>query len=61
MSKREGTYVFLDNIIKNIGKDVTRFIMLTRKNTEKLELLKKNYHNIKVKKFDIFKKFNKFK
>ena len=37
MSKREGTYVFLDNIIKNIGKDVTRFIMLTRKNTEKLE------------------------
>ena len=37
MSKREGKFLPIDKVIKKVGRDVTRFIMLTRKNTEKLE------------------------
>ena len=37
MSKREGNFISLNEVIKKVGKDVIRFIMLTRKNNEKLE------------------------
>ncbi|TNE63066.1 MAG: arginine--tRNA ligase [Alphaproteobacteria bacterium] len=32
MSKRAGTFVTLREVVEEVGKDVTRFIMLTRKN-----------------------------
>jgi len=32
MSKREGNFISLDEVLKKVGKDVLRFIMLTRKN-----------------------------
>ena len=37
MSKRAGTFVTLREIIDNVGKDVVRFIMLTRKNDAQLD------------------------
>ena len=37
MSKRAGTYVTLRMVIDNVGKDVVRFIMLTRKNDAQLD------------------------
>ena len=37
MSKRDGNFVKLSSMIKDIGKDVIRFIMLTRKNDQVLE------------------------
>ena len=37
MSKRAGTFVTLAQVIDKIGKDVFRFIMLTRKNDQTLE------------------------
>ena len=37
MSKREGNFITMREVIDSVGPDVLRFIMLTRKNTEKLE------------------------
>ena len=37
MSKREGRFVSLRRVINNVGKDVTRFIMLLRKNNEDID------------------------
>ena len=37
MSKRAGTYVTLRDLLDRVGKDVVRFIMLTRKNGEPLD------------------------
>jgi arginyl-tRNA synthetase len=37
MSKRAGTFVTLREVIDNVGKDVVRFIMLTRKNDAQLD------------------------
>ena len=37
MSKREGKFLSIEKVIQDVGRDVTRFIMLTRRNTEKLE------------------------
>jgi arginyl-tRNA synthetase len=37
MSKRAGTFVALRDVIEEVGKDVVRFIMLTRKNDSALE------------------------
>ncbi|MGE0117590.1 MAG: arginine--tRNA ligase [Dongiaceae bacterium] len=37
MSKRAGTFVTLREVIEEVGKDVVRFIMLTRKNDSALE------------------------
>ena len=37
MSKRAGTFVSLREVIDEVGKDVFRFIMLTRKNDQTLE------------------------
>ena len=37
MSKRAGTYVTLSEVINQVGKDVVRFIMLTRRNDAPLE------------------------
>jgi arginyl-tRNA synthetase len=37
MSKRAGTFVTLSDVVEQAGKDVTRFIMLTRKNDAPLD------------------------
>ncbi|MCC7276099.1 MAG: arginine--tRNA ligase [Alphaproteobacteria bacterium] len=37
MSKRAGTFVTLREVVDAVGRDVVRFIMLTRKNTEALD------------------------
>ena len=37
MSKRSGNFITLSDLIKDLGKDVIRFIMLTRKNEQVLE------------------------
>ena len=37
MSKRSGNFIMLSDLIKDLGKDVIRFIMLTRKNEQVLE------------------------
>ncbi|WP_417250711.1 arginine--tRNA ligase [Celeribacter sp.] len=37
MSKRAGTFVTLNDVVDQAGKDVTRFIMLTRKNDAPLD------------------------
>jgi len=37
MSKRAGTFVTLKDLIDEVGKDVVRFIMLTRKNDSQME------------------------
>jgi len=37
MSKRAGTFVTLREVVDAVGKDVVRFMMLTRKNTEALD------------------------
>ena len=37
MSKRAGTFVTLRDVIDEVGKDVVRFIMLTRKNDQHLD------------------------
>src|SRR5262249_22971616 len=37
MSKRSGTFVTLRDVVDEVGKDVVRFIMLTRKNDAPLE------------------------
>jgi arginyl-tRNA synthetase len=37
MSKRAGTFVTLREVVEEVGKDVVRFIMLTRKNDAPLE------------------------
>lgn len=37
MSKRAGTFVTLGDVIDKVGKDVVRFIMLTRKNDQPLD------------------------
>ena len=37
MSKREGTFVTLRELVDEVGKDVVRFIMLTRKNDATLD------------------------
>jgi len=37
MSKRAGTFVTLRDVIAKVGKDVVRFIMLTRKNDAQLD------------------------
>jgi arginyl-tRNA synthetase len=37
MSKRAGTFVTLRDVVDQVGKDVFRFIMLTRKNDQPLE------------------------
>ena len=37
MSKRSGNFIMLSDLINDLGKDVIRFIMLTRKNEQVLE------------------------
>jgi arginyl-tRNA synthetase len=37
MSKRAGTFVTLRDVVAEVGRDVTRFVMLTRKNDEPLD------------------------
>jgi len=37
MSKRAGTFVALQDVVDEVGKDVVRFIMLTRKNDSPLD------------------------
>jgi len=37
MSKRAGTFVTLRDVVDSVGKDVTRFVMLTRKNDAPLD------------------------
>src|SRR3546814_3057523 len=37
MSKRTGTFVILRDLVEEVGKDVVRFIMLTRKNDAPLD------------------------
>jgi arginyl-tRNA synthetase len=37
MSKRSGSYVTLAEVVEEVGKDVARFVMLTRKNDTALE------------------------
>ncbi|MEM7238199.1 MAG: arginine--tRNA ligase, partial [Pseudomonadota bacterium] len=37
MSKRAGTFIMLRDVIDEVGPDVTRFIMLTRKNDAQLD------------------------
>ncbi|MEM6466069.1 MAG: arginine--tRNA ligase [Pseudomonadota bacterium] len=37
MSKRAGTFVTLRDVVDEVGPDVTRFVMLTRKNDAKLD------------------------
>jgi arginyl-tRNA synthetase len=37
MSKRAGTFVTLSDILEAVGRDVVRFIMLTRRNDQTLE------------------------
>jgi len=37
MSKRAGTFVTLRDVVDEVGPDVTRFVMLTRKNDAQLE------------------------
>ena len=37
MSKRSGNFITLGDVIDKVGKDVTRFMMLTRKNDASLE------------------------
>jgi arginyl-tRNA synthetase len=37
MSKRAGTFVALSDVVEEVGKDVVRFIMLTRKNDSPIE------------------------
>lgn len=37
MSKRAGTFVTLRDVIDQVGRDVVRFIMLTRRNDQTLE------------------------
>ncbi len=37
MSKRSGSFVTLAEVVEEVGKDVTRFIMLTRKNDAPLD------------------------
>ena len=37
MSKRSGDFVTIEDVVKAVGKDVIRFIMLTRKNDQVLE------------------------
>ena len=37
MSKRAGTFVTLSDVMAAVGPDVMRFIMLTRRNDQKLE------------------------
>jgi len=38
MSKRAGNFVTMRDLIDEVGKDVVRFIMLTRKNDAPLDL-----------------------
>ena len=38
MSKRAGTFITLADMVERIGKDVLRFVMLTRRNDQTLEL-----------------------
>ncbi len=37
MSKRAGTFVTLRDVVESVGRDVTRFVMLTRKNDAPLD------------------------
>jgi arginyl-tRNA synthetase len=37
MSKRAGTFVTLRDVVEQVGRDVTRFVMLTRKNDAPLD------------------------
>ena len=37
MSKRAGTFVTLREVVDEVGADVTRFVMLTRKNDAPLD------------------------
>lgn len=37
MSKRAGTFVMLSDVVEQVGPDVTRFVMLTRKNDAPLD------------------------
>ncbi|MEE9454256.1 MAG: arginine--tRNA ligase [Paracoccaceae bacterium] len=37
MSKRAGTFILLSDVVKLVGADVTRFVMLTRKNDAQLD------------------------
>ncbi|QFU08184.1 Arginine--tRNA ligase [Rhodobacteraceae bacterium THAF1] len=37
MSKRAGTFVMLSDVVERVGKDVVRFLMLTRKNDAPLD------------------------
>ena len=45
MSKRAGTFVTLRDVVKQVGPDVTRFVMLTRKNDAPLDLILIKFRN----------------
>ena len=38
MSKRKGDYITVDDLIEEVGKDATRFIMLNRSSDVELDL-----------------------
>jgi Arginyl-tRNA synthetase len=37
MSKRKGDYITVEDLVKQVGKDATRFIMLSRSNEVELD------------------------
>ena len=39
MSKRKGDYITVDDLIGEVGKDATRFIMLNRSSDVELDLI----------------------
>ena len=49
MSKRKGDYITIDDLIKEVGKDATRFIMLNRSSDVELEF---NFDAVKEKSKD---------
>jgi arginyl-tRNA synthetase len=57
MSKRKGNYITVDDLISEVGKDATRFIMLNRSSDVELDLilitLKRNQKKIHFTMFNI--------
>ncbi len=52
MSKRAGNFVLLSDVVEQVGADVTRFIMLTRKTTRRwISIWPKRWSNPKITRF----------
>ena len=49
MSKRKGDYIIVDDLVNEVGKDATRFIMLSRSNDVQLEF---DFEKVKEKSKD---------